>query len=78
VHRAVHDSLDIRFIRTGRRPEFPSGCTAVVLMTRFIGHLWHHAAFARFPRSEVHLCPGGSSQLVRLLGRLASADQPGA
>jgi hypothetical protein len=67
VRRSIRRGIDVRFLPARRRPCFPRSCTRVVLMTRFIGHAWATAAFARFRRQDVSLCPGGTSQLLRLL-----------
>jgi hypothetical protein len=66
LRRVAGFDVDLHFLPAGRCPDFPPGCSRVVLMTRFIPHAWHYAAYAHFGRDQVHLCAGGTGQLVKL------------
>jgi hypothetical protein len=66
IDRELGKRFDLRFLGASAQMNV-TGCTHIVLMTKFISHQCQTAAYARFPRDAVLHCNGGPAQLRRLL-----------
>lgn len=61
----------LRFVESqGNVPKLPSG-DHIVLLIRFIRHLWTNYALAHWPRNRVHYHMGGLSSLPDVIKEIA-------
>jgi len=74
VAKACEGVADLKFVDADRaETSFPES-DAVILMTKFIHHIWTQAAYQVFPRERVHLHHGGIKKLVRRIKRIAGGN----
>ena len=62
----------LRFVQSkGDVPKLPNG-DHIVLLVKFVRHLWTTEALKRWPRNRVHYHMGGLTELTDLLNGIAT------